>query len=163
MKWDHYHHYKIPYRSFAAYNAAGKEIQHVSITTDSATVLTYDDSGTLRSNIIVRKHYTSETVYDSKGRLTSFVELHLPDSLSYFKDYYHPDKWVKQHYQVKMLAKPLWPLGYGEAGNDGISPSGTYKIYFEPDIQEPHAVSTGTGTLYDSTGKVTNTNHFPHY
>jgi len=163
MKRDRYRHYKIPWRSFVAYNAGGKLIQQMSMNADSAIVYTYDDAGTLRNKIIVYPHHCTEFAYFSNGKIQYINQLNLTPKLSYYTDYYYPDKWVKANYQVHMYARPLWPLGYGTAGNDGVSASGTYKIYFHADVQEPHCVSTGTGTLYDSTGTITNLNHFPRY
>lgn len=162
MKRDRYRHYKSPYRSFSAYDSTGKQIQFVTITKDSATVLTYDDKGTLRGQIKVLQHQCSETSYDSSGKISVREECKLPDSLSYFKDYYYPDKWVKKNYtNINVYPRPLWPLGYGWAAKDGVSDPDTFKIYFEPDLQEPHPVSTGASIVYDSLGNITKTTHLP--
>lgn len=163
MKRDKYRHFKIPWRSFIAYNANGKLIQQMSMNADSANVYTYDDAGTLRNKITVYAHNCIEQAYYPNGKIQYINQLNLTPKLSYFTNYYHPDKWVKANYQVHVYVRPLWPLGYGEAGNDGVSASGTYKIYFHADVQEPHCVSTGTGTLYDSTGVITNLNHYPAF
>jgi hypothetical protein len=162
-KYDRYRRHAVPCKSFKAFNEAGLQIQQMLSKPDSTRVITYDDSGKLRNYIIIYKNLCSETSYYPNGYKKSFTQCFIPDSLSYFKDYYYPDTRAKKNYTIKLYPRLLWPIGYGVAGNDGISASGTFKIYFSPDCEEPHCVSKGCGVMFDSFGNISNINPIPYF